>query len=68
MKRLLKNWRPISLKNVDAGKAFGKGASWSHFNQNTFVKGGTIFDAVRTIDHVIQYAKYKYIPGILAAQ
>ena len=47
---------------------FVKGAFWSHFNKNTFVKRGTIFDAVSTIDHVIEYAKYKDIPGILAAQ
>ena len=38
-----------------------------HFNQNAFVKGRTIFDAVRTIDDVIEYASYKDIPGILGA-
>ena len=38
-----------------------------HFNQNAFVKRGTIFDAVRTIDDVIEYARYKDIPGILLA-
>ena len=38
-----------------------------HFNQNAFVKGRTIFDAVRTIDDVIEYPRYKDIPGILVA-
>ena len=36
-----------------------------HFYQNAFVKGRTIFDAVRTIDDVIEYARYKDISGIL---
>ena len=38
-----------------------------HFNQNAFVKGRTIFDAVRTINEVIEYARYKDLPGILIA-
>ena len=38
-----------------------------HFNQNAFVKGRTIFDAVRTINDVIEYARYKDISGILVA-
>ena len=38
-----------------------------HFNQNAFVKGRTISDAVRTIDDLIEYARYKDIPGILVA-
>ena len=38
-----------------------------HVKQNAFVKGRTIFDAVRTIDYVIEYARYKDIPGILVA-
>ena len=37
-----------------------------HVKQNAFVKGRTIFDAVRTIDYVIEY-RYKDIPGILVA-
>ena len=36
-----------------------------NLNQNAFVKGRIIFDAVRTIDDVIEYARYKDIPGIL---
>ena len=71
----MKNWRPISLINVDA-KLASKTLTRRlekvvpeviHFNQNAFVKGRTIFDAVSTIDDVIDYAKYKDIPGILVA-
>ena len=74
-KRLVKNWRPISLINVNAklaSKTLAKRLEKVlpeviHFNQNAFVKGRKIFDAVRTIDYVIDYAKYKDIPGILVA-
>ena len=74
-KRLVKNWRPISLVNVDAklgSKTLAKRLEKVlpeviHFNQNAFVKGRTIFDAVRTIDDVIEYARCKDIPGILVA-
>ena len=71
----MKNWRPISLINVDAklaSKTLAKRLEKVlpeviHFNQNAFVKGRTIFDADRTIDDVIDFAKYKDIPGILVA-
>ena len=74
-KRLVKNWRPISLVNVDAklaSKTLAKRLEKVlpeviNFNQNAFVKGRTIFDSVRTIDDVIEYARYKDIPGILVA-
>ena len=67
MKRLLKTWRPISLKNVDAklaSKTLAKRLEKVfpeviHFNQNAFAKGRTIFNAVRTIDDVIEYASYR---------
>ena len=36
-------------------------------NQNAFVKGPSIFDAIRTIDDVIEYTKEKKISGILVA-
>ena len=71
----MKNWRPISLVNVDAklaSKTLAKRLEKVlpeviYFNQNAFVKGRTIFDSVRTIDDVIEYARYKDIPGILVA-
>ena len=66
-KRLVKNWRPISLTNTDAklaSKTLAKRLEKVlpeviHFNQNAFAKGRTIFDAVTTIDDVIGYARYK---------
>ena len=75
VKRLVKDWRPISLLNVDAklgSKTLAKRLEKVlreviHFNQNAFVKRRTIFDAVRTIDDVIEYARYKDILGILGA-
>ena len=53
-KRFLKNWRPISLINVDvkiASKALGKRLeprlpSLIHHSQTAFIKGRSIFDAV----------------------
>ena len=42
-------------------------ASKTLTNARAFVKGRTIFDAVRTIDDMIEHAKYKDIPGILVA-
>ena len=53
----LPNWRPISLINVDVkigSKAIAKKLenvlpNITHHNQCAYVKGKTIFDAVRTI-------------------
>ena len=74
-KRLIKNWRPISLINVDvkiASKTLAKRVekvlpSIIHYNQNAFVKGRTIFDAIRTIDDIIDYTKHKGLSGFLVA-
>ena len=38
-----------------------------HFNQNAFVKGRTIFDAIRTIEDVIEHTKQNGLAGILVA-
>ena len=38
-----------------------------HANQNAFVKGRSIFDALRTIDDVVDYTKRNCLPGILVA-
>ena len=38
-----------------------------HFDQNAFVKGRTIFDAIRTIDDVIEHTMNRDIAGILVA-
>ena len=74
-KRLIKNWRPISLINVDAkiiSKVLAKRLEKVlpciiHENQNAFVKGRSIFDALRTIDDVVDYTKRNCLPGILVA-
>ena len=74
-KRNICNWRPISLINVDAkigSKAIAMRlqnvlAEIIHFNQNAYVKGRTILDAVRTIDDILEYAERKSINGLLVA-
>lgn len=74
-RRLIKNWRPISLVNVDVkigSKAIAKRLEKVlphivHFDQYAFVKGRTIFDAVRTINDVIDLTKMKGYRGILTA-
>ena len=74
-KRMIRNWRPISLINVDAkiaSKTLAKRLEKVlpeiiHSNQNAFVKGRSIFDAIRTIDDLMEYTKEKDIPGILVA-
>ena len=74
-KRNICNWRPISLINVDAKigskviatrlqKVLGE---IIHFNQNAYVKGRTILDAVRTIDDILEYTERKNISGLLVA-
>ena len=72
-KRLIKNWRPIFLINVDtkiASKALAKRLENTlpdliHYNQNAYVKGRSIFDAIRTIDDVSEYTKCSDQSGIL---
>ena len=74
-KRLIKNWRPISLINVDAkiiSKVLAKRSAKVlpyiiHANQNAFLKGRSIFDALQTIDDVVDYTKRNCLPGILVA-
>jgi len=36
-------------------------------NQNAFIKGRTILDAVRTIDDILEYLERKKINGLLVA-
>ena len=62
-KRMISNWRPISLINVHAkiaSEALAKRLEKVlpeiiHSNQNVFVKGRSIFDTIRTIDDLMEY-------------
>ena len=71
-KRMIKDWSPMSLINVDAKIAFKILAKRLekvlpeiiHSNQNAFVKGRSIFDAIRTIDDVMEYTNEKKLSGI----
>ena len=74
-KRYIGNWRPISLINVDA-KIGSKVIATRlqkvipeiiHFNQNAYVKGRTIFDAVRTIDDIMEFTERYQMNGLLVA-
>ena len=72
-KRDISNWRPISpLINFDVkigSKAIAKRlesvlpSAIIHFNQCVYVKGRTIFDAVRTIDDILDYTEKSKING-----
>ena len=70
-KRHLSNWRPISLVNVDVkigSKAIAKRLenvlpNIIHHNQCAYVKGRTIFDAVRTIEDVMEFSERYNIEG-----
>ena len=70
-KRHLSNWRPISLINVDikiGSKAIAKRLenvlpNIIHHNQCAYVKGRTIFDAVRTIEDVMEFSERYKIEG-----
>ena len=74
-RRLIKNWRPISLVNVDVkigSKAIAKRLEKVlpyiiHHDQNAFVKGRTIFDAVRTVNDVLDFTEMKGFKGIMSA-
>ena len=74
-KRQIKNWHPISLINVDAkiaSKTLAKRLEnvlqeIIHFDQSVFVKGRTIFHAIRTTDDVIEHTMNRDILGILVA-
>ena len=74
-RRQVKNWRPISLINVDVkigtkaiAKRLEKGLpEIIHHSQNAYVKGRTIFDAVRTIDDIIKLTSSNNMGSLLVA-
>ena len=74
-KRFIKNWRPISLINVDA-KIGSKSVARRmckvlpniiHPDQCAYVKDRLISDAIRTIDDVMWYTRSRCIEGMLVA-
>ena len=75
VRQYIKNWRPISLINVDvkiASIAFARRLEpilpeLIHHNQNSFIKGRSTFHAVRTIDDLLELAKLTNTTGILMA-
>lgn len=72
-RRYIENWRPISLLNVDykiGSKALALRLekvlpNIIHENQCAYVKGRTIFDAVRSINDVMEYTKLQNTPGLM---
>ena len=74
-RRFIKNWRPISLINVDVKIASNTIArrlesilpTLVHSNQNGFIKGRSIVDGVRTIEDILEFAKFMDSSGILLA-
>ena len=74
-RRRIKNWRPISLVNVDVkigSKAIAMRLekvlpSIIHYDQSAFVKGRNIFDAVRTINDIFDFTQMKNYDAILTA-
>ena len=72
---LIKNWRPISLINVDskiASKALAVRMkkvihSLIAYDQTAYVKGRYIGESVRLIDDLLKYAENENIDGILFA-
>jgi len=74
-RRYIKNWRPISLLNVGtkiASKALALRLERIlpfiiNEDQYAYVKSRTIFDAVRSIDDIMEYTRINQIPGLMVA-
>ena len=74
-RRYIKNWRPISLLNVDmkiASKALALRLEKIlpeiiQADQYAYIKGRTIFDAIRTTDDIMEYTKIQQLPGLMVA-
>ena len=72
---LIKNWRPISLINVDI-KIASKVLAFRlrkvihkviHYDQTAYVKGRYIGESVRLIDDLLAYAESEHLDRILFA-
>ena len=74
-KRLVKNWRPISLMNVDtkiASKVLALRVkkvipNLINYNQTAYVKGRFIGESIRIIDNILYHADQENLDGILFA-
>ena len=72
-KWILKNWRPISLINVDikiASKALALRVrnvmhELVHSNQTAYVKNCYISELIRIVDDISEYTECNQVPGIL---
>ena len=75
-KRFIKNWRPISLINVDvkiASKAIARRLELIlpkliHSNQNGFIKGRSILDGIQTIEDILEFAKFTRTIQVFSSQ
>ena len=74
-RRYIKNWRPICLLNVDmkiASKALALRLEKIlpeiiQADQYAYIKGRTIFDAICTIDDIMEYTKIQQLSGLMVA-
>ena len=74
-KRLVKNWRPISLMNVEAkiaAKVTGLRmkkvlSSIINYDQSAYVKNRYIGESIKVIDDILYHAKQENLYGILCA-
>ena len=72
-KRILKNWRPISLIKVDvkiASKALALRVrsvthELVHSDQTAYVKDRYIGEPIRIVDDILEYTECNQVPGIL---
>ena len=74
-RRYIKNWRPTSLLNVDMKIASTALAlrlekilpEIIQADQYAYVEGRTIFDAIRTIDDIMEFTNIKQLSGLMVA-
>ena len=75
-RRYIKNWRPISPLIVDtkiASKVLALRLEKIlpeiiiQADQYAYVKGRTIFEAISTIDDIMEYSKIQQLPGLMVA-
>ena len=74
-KRLIKNWKPISLMNVDV-KIASKALSFClkkvistliNYDKTAYIKGRFIGESIRLIDYILYHTEQENIGGVLIA-